>query len=94
MTAIRTGVLLLVVAGFTLAIFNLPAMQPPAFVIPAYSTPVPDSQPVIESDFMSGELTREVHSATVVELDNGDIRVFWYGGKREVLALLAALTNA
>ncbi len=83
MTAIRSGVLLLVVAGFTLAIFNLPAIRPPALVIPADTTPGNDSQPVIESDFMSGELTREVHSATVVELNNGDIRVFWYGGKRE-----------
>ncbi len=83
MTALRPGVLLLVVAGFTLAFFSLPAIQPPAFVIPAYTTPVHDSEPVIESDFMSGELTREVHSATAVELDNGDIRVFWYGGKRE-----------
>jgi predicted neuraminidase len=83
MTAIRTGVLLVIACGFTLAISSLPAMQKPAFVIPAYSASSQHSKPVLEETFISGDLTREVHSATAIELGNGDIRVFWYGGKRE-----------
>jgi predicted neuraminidase len=83
MTAIRTGVLLVIASGFALAISTLPAMQEPAFVIPEYRTSSRDSEPVLETAFISGDLTREVHSATAVELNNGDIRVFWYGGKRE-----------
>ena len=83
MTALRTGVLLLIAFGFTLAITSLPAMQPPALVLPEYSTGNQDSEPLVEESFISGDLTKEVHSATAVELNNGDIRVFWYGGKRE-----------
>ena len=83
MTAIRFGVLLMIASGFALAISSLPAMHKPAFVIPAYRTSSHDSKPVLEEAFISGDLTREVHSATAIELNNGDIRVFWYGGKRE-----------
>jgi predicted neuraminidase len=83
MTVIRLSVLLVIAAGFTLAISSLPAFQEPAFVIPEYKTTSRDSEPVLETAFISGDLTREVHSATAVELNNGDIRVFWYGGKRE-----------
>ena len=83
MKAIRPGVLLLIACGFTLAISSLPASHQPAFVIPEYRIPNQHSEPVLEEAFISGDLTREVHSATALELDNGDIRVFWYGGKRE-----------
>jgi len=83
MTAIRLGVLLLIACGFTLAISSLPTMQKPALVIPAYGTSNQDSEPLLEEAFISGDLTREVHSATAIEHNNGDIRVFWYGGKRE-----------
>jgi len=83
MTAIRAGVLLVIVTGFTLAISTLPAVQAPALVLPEYSASDMDSEPLIETAFISGDLTREVHSATAVELNNGDVRVFWYGGKRE-----------
>jgi predicted neuraminidase len=83
MTAIRIGVLLVIAYGFSLAISSLPARQEPVFVIPEYRTRSQDSEPVMETAFISGDLTSEVHSATAIELDNGDIRVFWYGGKRE-----------
>ena len=83
MTAIRTGVLLMIASGFALAISSLPAMHEPALVIPEYRTSSRGSEPVLEEAFISADLTREVHSATAIELNNGDIRVFWYGGKRE-----------
>ena len=83
MTAIRLGVLLVIAYGFTLAISSLPDIQKPVFVIPEYRTSDQDSEPVLEEAFISGNLTREVHSSTAIELINGDIRVFWYGGTRE-----------
>jgi predicted neuraminidase len=83
MKAIRLGVLLVIAYGFTLAIPALPAMQKPAFVLPEYSYSNQDSEPLIEEAFISGDLTKEVHSATAIELNNSDIRVFWYGGIRE-----------
>lgn len=33
--------------------------------------------------FVSSGVTREVHSAVMVKLDNGNFRAFWYGGERE-----------
>jgi predicted neuraminidase len=83
MTIIRPGVLLIAVSGFALALLTLPADRPAALLLPDISSSGEDSEPILESAFISGDLTREVHSATAVELDNGDIRVFWYGGKRE-----------
>lgn len=83
MTAIRLGVLLLIASGFTLAITSLPSMQQPAFTLPEYRAGSQDSEALVEESFISGDLTKEVHSATAIELNNGDIRVFWYGGKRE-----------
>ena len=83
MTAIRTGVLLVIIAGFTLAFFTLPTLPQPAFSLPGYPSNTEPGEPLLETAFVSGELTREVHSATAIELNNGDIRLFWYGGKRE-----------
>ncbi len=83
MTIIRLGVLLMVVSGFARALITLPDVQPATFVLPDLSSKDGNSEPILESAFISGDLTREVHSATAVELNNGDIRVFWYGGKRE-----------
>jgi len=77
MTAIRTGVLLVIIAGFTLAFFTLPTLQQPAFSLPGYPSVNDPGDPLLETAFVSGDLTREVHSATAVELNNGDIRLFW-----------------
>jgi predicted neuraminidase len=83
MTIIRLGALLIIVSGFALALFDLPADRPAAFILPNISNTEGSHEPELQSAFISGELTREVHSATAVELNNGDIRAFWYGGKRE-----------
>jgi predicted neuraminidase len=83
MTAIRFGVLLVIITGFTLALSTLPATREPAFIIPEYRATGQGNDPVLEAAFISESLTTEVHSATAVELNNGDIRVFWYGGTRE-----------
>ena len=83
MTIIRLGALLIVVSGFALALLDLPADRPVAFILPNIGNTEGSHEPELQSAFISGELTREVHSATAVELNNGDIRAFWYGGKRE-----------
>ena len=83
MTVIRGVVLLLVLAGFTLAFTSLNTSMIPALVLPDTALPAPQNEPQVIPEFISGDQTLEVHSATAVELANGDIRVFWYGGTRE-----------
>ncbi len=83
MTVIRGGVLLLLLAGFTLALSSLTATSISALVLPETIQASTQHDPVVISEFISGDRTPEVHSATAVELANGDIRVFWYGGMRE-----------
>lgn len=39
--------------------------------------------PLLEQSFASSGITPSVHSATAVELADGRIRAFWYGGTRE-----------
>ena len=84
MTITRLGALLIVVSGFALALLQLPTDRPVALMLPNLDKGEESNEPELQSAFVSGELTHEVHSATAVELNNGDIRVFWYGGKREV----------
>ncbi|MDB4409258.1 exo-alpha-sialidase [Gammaproteobacteria bacterium] len=83
MTITRLGIFLTVISGFALALFALPAERPVSFILLHTGNAGQHSEAILQSSFVSGELTREVHSATAVELNNGDIRVFWYGGKRE-----------
>jgi predicted neuraminidase len=83
MTVIRAAVLLLVLAGFALALTSPGTSRIPALVLPDTALPAPQNEPQVIPEFISGDHTLEVHSATAVELSNGDIRVFWYGGTRE-----------
>jgi len=41
------------------------------------------SSPELYSEFVSGQQTKEVHSATAVTLSDGQLLLFWYGGERE-----------
>lgn len=50
-------------------------------------------QPIYQASFASNAITTEVHSAGVVELNNGDIRAVWYGGTEEGDADVAIYTN-
>lgn len=47
------------------------------------SEPSGDQAPVISFDFIPSILTEQVHAASLVELEDGMIRAFWYGGTRE-----------
>ena len=57
--------------------------EPSGFLVPPAHLGNEQQEPIVESEFISGGLTREVHSATATELANGDIGVFWYAGSRE-----------
>ncbi len=84
----RVGWLIYLLAGFAAAWLMLKQHRPVQFQIPQFSlenqTPQPaHGKPLMQSEFISGGLTQEVHSATAVKLPNGDIGVFWYAGTRE-----------
>lgn len=88
MTNGRVGWLIYLLAGFTFTWLMMDKHEPPAFQY--VSTKITTTQalqtqasPLIRSEFISGGLTKEVHSATAVELPDGDIGVFWYAGSRE-----------
>ncbi len=49
--------------------------------------------PIYQEAFASNQATKEVHSAGVVELSNGNIRAVWYGGSREGHKDVAIYTN-
>jgi len=70
----------LVFAGLAARVLNpLPA---PAFVPPraaAQASPAP----LYKAQLLPNDSTQSVHSATAVELSDGRLRAFWYGGTRE-----------
>jgi predicted neuraminidase len=61
------------------------------FLVTKSSHPVPTSIgsihlspfPLYKESFASHQSTKEVHSATAIELANNNIMAFWYGGARE-----------
>ena len=79
----RVGWLIYLLAGFTVTWLMIDKYKPPAFQSASAKPSTSLQPPVIRSEFMSGGLTKEVHSATAVELPDGDIGVFWYAGSRE-----------
>lgn len=78
-------IVLLLVSGLVIALFwrslpNEPAT--PFFSQPQSRSFVP-SEARYSSQFVSHRETPSVHSATAVELTDGVIQAFWYGGTRE-----------
>lgn len=59
---------------------------PGQFVMPVKDQELQTNQdvlPFLYTDFASHESTREVHSATAIELNDNNVMAFWYGGTRE-----------
>lgn len=79
----HTGWLAYLAAVFLAAWSLVKAPEPAAFAMPPADVHGAEQKPLIQSEFISGGLTTEVHSATAVELANDDIGVFWYAGRRE-----------
>jgi predicted neuraminidase len=65
---------------------------PAGFMVPQKINLVSD-QPVLLNSFASNSVTTEIHSASIVELSNGNIRAVWYGGTREGHSDVAIYTN-
>jgi len=79
----RAGWLAYLLAVFAAAWLLIEVPKRVGFVVDNGIAPTSTQRPVIQSEFISAGLTAEVHSATAVELADGDIGAFWYAGSRE-----------
>ena len=91
----RIAWLLATISAFGFALARVSALPPAAFDIDASERPVVSLEPVplFETRFASSGVTPSVHSATAVELSDGKIRAFWYGGSREGAKDVAIYTS-
>ena len=91
----RIAWLVATIAVFGLALTRVSTLPPAAFDIDATERPLAtlDLVPVFETRFASSGATPAVHSATAVELSDGRIRAFWYGGSREGAKDVAIYTS-
>ncbi|HZT63432.1 MAG TPA: sialidase family protein [Burkholderiales bacterium] len=81
----------LVFAGLYLRALDAP---PPAAFVPPRSAPQPAaSKPFFKPQLLPNSSTLSVHSATAVELSDGRLRAFWYGGTREGASDVAIYTS-
>jgi len=89
----RMASLVATIATFGFAWIRAAAPPPSDFdVEPARTAPVEESV-CFEVRSVSSGVTRAVHSATAVELADGTIRAFWYGGTREGAKDVAIYTS-
>lgn len=81
----------LVFAGLYVRAFE----RPPAarFVEPRVAAPATSPKPLYRSQLLPNSTTRSVHSATAIELSDGRLRAFWYGGTREGAPDVAIYTS-
>jgi predicted neuraminidase len=79
----RGGWLIYLFAGFIVSLMNIDMHEPPTFQLASTKASSAFQAPVVRSGLISGGFTKEVHSASAVELPDGDIGVFWYAGSRE-----------
>lgn len=79
----RAGWLIYLFAGFVPAYLLVETPPPISFPVSNEKLQASIQAPVIREELVSGDLTKEVHSATATELANGDIALFWYAGSRE-----------
>jgi predicted neuraminidase len=56
---------------------------PPGFAVPDRVAPPSRAAPDYRAQVVSLGITRFAHAATLVELSDGSLRAFWFGGSRE-----------
>lgn len=83
MTDGRSAWLAYSVIVFVAVWLRIETPAPIAFAMVSQTATAAEQMPAIRSEFVSTGLTEEVHSATAIELADGDIGVFWYAGTRE-----------
>jgi len=79
----RIAWLVATAGAFALAFARLPAGSLAPFASVALERDTETEEPFLETQFASSGVTPSVHSASAVELDDGRLRGFWYGGSRE-----------
>jgi len=85
------AVIALVFAGLYLRALDAP--PPAAFVPPRSAAQPAASKPFFKPQLLPNSSTLSVHSATAVELSDGRLRAFWYGGTREGASDVAIYTS-
>lgn len=90
MLAIRKTVLLLALIAVAIGLFRSP---PASRFSVGFRPPTAPSgtaaEPVYRTQFMGRSEGLSVHSPTIVEMENGNLRAFWFGGSREGAADVA-----
>jgi predicted neuraminidase len=81
----------LVFAGLTVRTLNAPPAS--RFVPPRAAAQAGGATPLYKAELLPNDSTRSVHSATAIELSDGRLRAFWYGGTREGAADVAIYTS-
>jgi predicted neuraminidase len=87
---IALGAILLVFAALYVRAFDAP---PPARFVPPRSAAEPAAGPLYRSQLLPNASSASVHAATAVELSDGRLRAFWYGGTREGASDVAIYTS-
>lgn len=92
--AARVLWLLAILAALSMALRRAAAVPPPSSFAPRRTPAAPalDAESARRS-FVSAGATPMVHSATAVELADGRLRAFWYGGSREGAKDVALFTS-
>lgn len=89
--AVSLAAIALVFAGLYVRAFE----GPPAarFIAPRAAAQAASPKPLYKPQLLPNRSTQSVHSATAVELKDGRLRAFWYGGTREGAADVAIYTS-
>lgn len=72
---------LLIIVSAVLSVMN-PKAEDPMFYLPKLTASYEEASTYKESVLVEGR-TPSVHSATAIQLDNGNLLAMWYGGTRE-----------
>ncbi|MGH8498209.1 MAG: sialidase family protein [Methylococcales bacterium] len=79
----RVGILMLILVAFGSALNKSRTYPEPSAFPPLHSDRIGSTEPWFKSSFVSTGITRMVHAPSVVELDDGKLRAFWFAGSRE-----------
>jgi predicted neuraminidase len=82
--------ILLVFAALYFRAFEAPPA--PRWVPPLAPSQAPSPKPLFRSELLPNASAPSVHAATAVELADGTLRAFWYGGSREGASDVAIYT--
>ena len=91
--ASKKPLFLVTIVIFALAWLRIPFSKPRDGFTPTFIEAPRAEAPLYEDRLVSHETTPQVHAATVVELSDGKLRAFWYGGTQEAAGDVAIFTS-